>query len=158
MAKFMQAQNFTKFVHGQGYSLTLIGHCCAPNLLILNGEKFRDNYGCWVSTCRKQCGGWRSQWPIRWRSCHHSTGEVSGQSGGEVSENKQFIEGDLIEVDHIIAKEDRGTDKFVNLQPLHRHCHDVKTARDKANRRFLTQETVLEPLESYINEQGEWCW
>ena len=48
----------------------------------------------------------------------------------------RFVGDDLIEVDHIIAKEDRGKNKFDNLQPLHRHCHDVKTARDNANRKF----------------------
>ena len=68
-----------------------------------------------------------------------------------------FVADDLIEVDHTIAKEDRGTDKFDNLQPLHRHCHDVKTARDNANRKVLKQETVLEPLEGYINDLGDWC-
>jgi RNA-directed DNA polymerase len=41
-----------------------------------------------------------------------------------------FVENDLIEVDHKIPKQRGGTDKFDNLQPLHRHCHDVKTARD----------------------------
>ncbi|MGD1863734.1 MAG: HNH endonuclease, partial [Phormidesmis sp.] len=25
-----------------------------------------------------------------------------------------------------------GTDRFDNLQPLHRHCHNAKTARDNA--------------------------
>ena len=40
-----------------------------------------------------------------------------------------FVGDDLVEVDHIIAKKDRGIDKFDNLQPLHRHCHDVKSAR-----------------------------
>ncbi len=44
-----------------------------------------------------------------------------------------FGDEDLIEVDHKIPKKDGGTDKFDNLQPLHRHCHDVKTARDQAN-------------------------
>ncbi len=63
-----------------------------------------------------------------------------------------FTGDDLIEVDHIIAKEDCGTDKFDNLQPLHRHCHDVKTARNVSNRRVLTQEIALEPLETDINE------
>lgn len=43
-----------------------------------------------------------------------------------------FVENDLIEVDHKIPKEDGGTDTFDNLQPLHRHCHDVKTSRDRA--------------------------
>ncbi len=41
-----------------------------------------------------------------------------------------FVGDDLIEVDHRISKQDGGADKFDNLQPLHRHCHDVKTARD----------------------------
>jgi RNA-directed DNA polymerase len=36
----------------------------------------------------------------------------------------------LIEVDHKIPKPEGGTDHLDNLQPLHRHCHDVKTARD----------------------------
>jgi len=40
-----------------------------------------------------------------------------------------FVTDDLIEVDHKISKRDGGTDKFDNLQPLHRHCHDVKTVR-----------------------------
>jgi RNA-directed DNA polymerase len=68
-----------------------------------------------------------------------------------------FVGDDLIEVDHTIPKKDGGKDKFDNLQPLHRHCHDVKTARDNANRKILKQETVLEPLEGYINELGDWC-
>jgi RNA-directed DNA polymerase len=68
-----------------------------------------------------------------------------------------FVGDDLIEVDHTISKQDGGKDKFDNLQPLHRHCHDVKTARDNANRAILKKEAVLEPLEGYINEQGDWC-
>jgi RNA-directed DNA polymerase len=68
-----------------------------------------------------------------------------------------FVADDLIEVDHTISKQDGGKDKFDNLQPLHRHCHDVKTARDNANRKVLKQEAALEPLEGYINEQGDWC-
>ena len=43
-----------------------------------------------------------------------------------------FLGDDLIEVDHIIPTKEGGADKFDNLQPLHRHCHDVKTARDRA--------------------------
>ncbi len=68
-----------------------------------------------------------------------------------------FVGDDLIEVDHTTPKMDGGKDKFDNLQPLHRHCHDVKSARDNANRTALNQETVLEPLEGYINDQGDWC-
>ncbi|BDM83672.1 group II intron reverse transcriptase/maturase [Acaryochloris marina] len=61
-----------------------------------------------------------------------------------------FMEGDLVEVDHKIPKLDGGTDRFDNLQPLHRHCHDVKTARDNANPKALVQETELESIESVI--------
>ena len=46
----------------------------------------------------------------------------------------RFVGDDLIEVDHIIPKKEGGQDRFDNLQPLHRHCHHVKTARDKANK------------------------
>ena len=41
-----------------------------------------------------------------------------------------FVAGDLIEVDHKTPKKEGGTDMFDNLQPLHRHCHDIKTARE----------------------------
>ena len=41
-----------------------------------------------------------------------------------------FREDDLIEVDHIIPKSQGGKDVYGNLQALHRHCHDSKTAQD----------------------------
>jgi RNA-directed DNA polymerase len=47
-----------------------------------------------------------------------------------------FVADDLIEVDHQIATSKGGTGKFDNLQPLHRHCHDVKTARDLTDTTF----------------------
>jgi 5-methylcytosine-specific restriction endonuclease McrA len=46
------------------------------------------------------------------------------------SSKNSTVGDDLIEVDHKIPYKDGGTDQFDNLQPLHRHCHDVKTARD----------------------------
>ena len=42
-----------------------------------------------------------------------------------------FKDGEAMEVDHIIPKEWGGSDSQYNRQLLHRHCHDVKTARDK---------------------------
>ncbi|MCY7286271.1 MAG: group II intron reverse transcriptase/maturase [Cyanobacteria bacterium CAN_BIN43] len=41
-----------------------------------------------------------------------------------------FREGDILEVDHIAPRSQGGKDEYINLQLLHRHCHDTKTARD----------------------------
>lgn len=42
-----------------------------------------------------------------------------------------FFKGDdLIEIDHIIPKTKGGKQTWDNLQALHRHCHDEKTAID----------------------------
>lgn len=42
----------------------------------------------------------------------------------------QFLDGGIIEVDHIIPKSNGGKDEYKNWQLLHRHCHDSKTASD----------------------------
>jgi RNA-directed DNA polymerase len=44
--------------------------------------------------------------------------------------NLSFKDGDQVEVDHRIPVSLGGTDLYVNLQLLHRHCHDQKTATD----------------------------
>ncbi len=41
-----------------------------------------------------------------------------------------FRENDVLEVDHIIPKSLGGKNEYKNLQLLHRHCHDIKTAND----------------------------
>jgi RNA-directed DNA polymerase len=41
-----------------------------------------------------------------------------------------FRENDVMEVDHRIPKSLGGKNSFPNLQLLHRHCHDTKTAND----------------------------
>ena len=41
-----------------------------------------------------------------------------------------FRSGDVLEVDHIIPRILGGKDEYKNLQILHRHCHDRKTAED----------------------------
>ncbi len=38
-----------------------------------------------------------------------------------------FNSNDLIEIDHLIPKSKGGKDLYINLQALHRHCHDIKT-------------------------------
>lgn len=41
-----------------------------------------------------------------------------------------FRAGDVMEIDHLIPRYRGGTSGIHNLQLLHRHCHDQKTARD----------------------------
>jgi RNA-directed DNA polymerase len=41
-----------------------------------------------------------------------------------------FKDGDLLEIDHRIPRSLGGENAFQNLQLLHRHCHDVKSASD----------------------------
>lgn len=41
-----------------------------------------------------------------------------------------FKDGDTIEIDHITPRSQGGKDEYINLQLLHRHCHDIKTAND----------------------------
>ena len=41
-----------------------------------------------------------------------------------------FIPEDIAEIDHIIPTTLSGKDEYKNLQLLHRHCHDIKTATD----------------------------
>jgi RNA-directed DNA polymerase len=45
---------------------------------------------------------------------------------------RRFYWDDIIEVDHIVALLNGGSLDFSNLQALHRHCHDSKTAVDMA--------------------------
>jgi RNA-directed DNA polymerase len=40
-----------------------------------------------------------------------------------------------MEVDHIIPRSQGGSDRYWNLQLLHRHCHDLKTAKDGSSAR-----------------------
>ncbi len=41
-----------------------------------------------------------------------------------------FIDGDVIEKDHIIPRSTGGLNEYKNFQLLHRHCHDQKTRHD----------------------------
>jgi RNA-directed DNA polymerase len=38
---------------------------------------------------------------------------------------------DVLEIDHIVPKAERGKNQYKNLQLLHRHCHHEKTAEDR---------------------------
>jgi RNA-directed DNA polymerase len=53
------------------------------------------------------------------------------RQGGKCSRcGLNFSEGEVLEVDHIIPRENGGIDGYCNWQLLHGHCHDEKTAED----------------------------
>ena len=62
-----------------------------------------------------------------------------------------FREDDLIEVDHIIPKSRGGLDKYGNLQALHRHCHDSKTANDGSRGTHNLSQVIEEPDEVKVS-------
>ena len=55
------------------------------------------------------------------------------QQGRCASCGLYFKGGELLETDHIIPRRLGGDDRLMNLQLLHRHCHDRKTAQDGSN-------------------------
>jgi RNA-directed DNA polymerase len=57
-----------------------------------------------------------------------------------------FKDGDLLEIDHIIPKSKDGRDMYNNLQVLHRHCHDDKTANDGSLNRTHDKGFIREEL------------
>jgi RNA-directed DNA polymerase len=62
-----------------------------------------------------------------------------------------FREEDIVEMDHIIPKSKGGKDTYKNLQLLHRHCHDVKTASDGSLGTHDKSQTVEEPCEGKLS-------
>ena len=68
-----------------------------------------------------------------------------------------FREGDVMEVDHIIPKSIGGKDEWKNLQLLHRHCHDQKTAVDLIEIRKKQLSDTLNKL-FQLWEKVTWEW
>ena len=68
-----------------------------------------------------------------------------------------FRDGDKMEVDHIIPRAIGGKDEYKNLQLLHRHCHQKKTANDlkEIRKRNLTK-TMNKLAQEW--EKWEWKW
>lgn len=62
-----------------------------------------------------------------------------------------FREEDVMEIDHIIPKSKGGKDEYKNLQLLHRHCHDVKTASDGSLGTHDKSQVVEEPDEVKVS-------
>jgi RNA-directed DNA polymerase len=51
-----------------------------------------------------------------------------------------------MEIDHIIPKSRGGKNEYINLQLLHRHCHDEKTTRDGSLNRTDDKGSISEEL------------
>ena len=68
-----------------------------------------------------------------------------------------FREGDLLETDHNIPRALGGKDEYKNLQLLHGHCHDEKTALDLE---FIRNQRFIKYMD-YINQtlaKFNWFW
>ena len=68
-----------------------------------------------------------------------------------------FREGDLLETDHNIPRALGGKDEYKNLQLLHGHCHDDKTALDL---KFIRNQRFMKYMD-YIKEtldKSNWFW
>lgn len=55
-----------------------------------------------------------------------------------------FRDGDLMEIDHVVPTARGGKDEHQNLQLLHRHCHDTKTAQEADVETYVNQHHVIE--------------
>ncbi len=68
-----------------------------------------------------------------------------------------FREGDLLEIDHNIPRALGGKDEYKNLQLLHGHCHDEKTALDME---FIRNQRFMKYMDN-INQtlaKHNWFW
>ncbi len=66
-----------------------------------------------------------------------------------------FREGDMLETDHILARALGGKDVYDNLQLLHGHCHDEKTALDLE---YIKERKFQKYLESINSELDKYNW
>jgi RNA-directed DNA polymerase len=68
-----------------------------------------------------------------------------------------FQERDVMEIDHKISKALGGKDEWKNIQLLHRHCHDEKTAQDLIEIRKKEHSNFLKKLAQQWSKY-EWEW
>ncbi len=64
-----------------------------------------------------------------------------------------FRDGDVLEIDHITPKSQGGREEYKNMQLLHRHCHDQKTAGDNftVGGIYDKNQTIEEPCEMKVS-------
>jgi RNA-directed DNA polymerase len=101
---------------------------------------------------------------IYWTSRMGKHPEVSTQMATLLKKQKgkcnhcglSFKDGEVLEIDHIIPKSLGGSKwKYENLQILHRHCHDDKTASDGSLNRIHDKKFIgEEPCEVEILMHG----
>ena len=88
----------------------------------------------------------------------HRTAKLLKQQKGKCFHcGLSFQSWDVIEVDHIIPRANGGKDEYKNLQLLHRHCHDEKTATDLIEIRKNEHSKYQEKLAQQW-EQIDWEW
>ena len=68
-----------------------------------------------------------------------------------------FLENDVIETDHIIPTASGGKDEYINLQLLHRHCHDTKTKSDLKIIENYQRTKRIDEFYKWFNKQN-WIW
>ena len=69
----------------------------------------------------------------------------------------QFREGDLLETDHNIPRALGGRDEYRNLQLLHGHCHDDKTAHDLKIIRNQSSMKYMDNISQTLAKRN-WFW
>lgn len=69
----------------------------------------------------------------------------------------RFREEDILEEDHILARALGGKDEYKNLQLLHGHCHDEKTALDLE---YIEKKELSQYYDDFSKELNkyEWYW
>jgi len=66
-----------------------------------------------------------------------------------------FREGDILEEDHVLARALGGKDRYNNLQLLHGHCHDAKTALDLS---YIRENSLKKHLKQINKELDKYNW
>ncbi len=69
----------------------------------------------------------------------------------------RFRERDILEEDHILARALGGKDEYKNLQLLHGHCHDEKTALDLKYIREKELDQYFDDFSKKLNKY-DWYW
>lgn len=106
------------------------------NLSLLNHMSYSNPISTYIKVNGKASiyDGNQKYWQQRLMNSHSHNSRVARlikkQKGNCAWCDQYFQVTDIMEVDHILPKVNGGTDGLENLQLLHRHCHDQKTATD----------------------------